>query len=276
MFPGLLLSGQAAAETIHRHGRRLEQDTGVGFDVSVNNPTPSMFGLDAALGISQFGAWAGNFGLNFTCVGPDGPYAVGPDNPDLCIEQIEATMSSELFGNVTVAFNADQLGELRSVSTVDPSVYVYGLPLSKYAVPNAYYESASLNMTTTNGERKNSTVPGWIFNQFNASVSSLRGYYNVDPSLQGSNKTLQGSTLWFGLSESAVNTTAASEYLELQGLVPNVPLQLTDWAPENDVSVCELSDINALCGETQMDVEAQQAFAPQAITYFAPTEVVGS
>ena len=68
---------------------------------------------------------------------------------------------------------------------------------------------------------------GMIANYFNASASSLRAYYGVDPSLQGSNETVQGSTLrTSGWVPSAVNTTAASEYLALQGLVPNVPLRI--------------------------------------------------
>ena len=114
-------------------------------------------------------------------------------------------------------------------------------------------------------------VPGGVFNYFNASATSLREYYGVDPSLQGSNETVQGSVLHLGLDESAVNTTAANEYLALQGLVPNVPLQITDWAPPNNVSVCMDNAMDA-CGEGQLDVEAQQAFAPQAVTFFAPTE----
>ena len=80
---------------------------------------------------------------------------------------------------------------------------------------------------------------------------------------------MQGSVLYFWRADSAVNTTAASEYLALQGLVPNVPLQITDWAPPNNVSMC-----GAECGETQLYVEAQQAFAPQAVTFFASTEAV--
>jgi hypothetical protein len=77
--------------------------------------------------------------------------------------------------------------------------------------------------------------------------------------------------LLLGFIDSAVNTTAANEYLALQGLVPNVPLQITDWAPPNNVSVCVDHPMDA-CGEGQLDVEAQQAFAPQAVTFFAPTE----
>ena len=90
----------------------------------------------------------GNPVFNFTCTGPDNqPYVVGPANPELCVEQTEVTMSSELFGNVTLVFDADQLSELRSVNPTDPTQYVWGLPLNKYAVPNAYYEGISFNVT---------------------------------------------------------------------------------------------------------------------------------
>jgi hypothetical protein len=255
---------------VYRQGRGLQQqDSGPSFGGIV--PAPSVFGLTPSEAISSLGSWANNPGLNFTCIGPDDqPYVVGPANPELCVEQVEVTMSSELFGNVTVVFDADQLSELRSVSPTDPTQYVWGLPLNKYAVPNAYYEGASLNVTFVDGWA-NKTLSGNIRNYFNASATSLREYYGVDPSLQGSNETVQGSVLYFGVRDSAVNTTAASEYLALQGLVPNVPLQITDWAPPNNVSVC-VGDAASSCGETQLDVEAQQAFAPQAVTFFAPTE----
>ena len=256
---------------VYRPGRGLQQQSSGPSFGSVYPNTPSMFGLTRSEAISSLGSWILNPVLNFTCIGPDDqPYVVGPANPELCVEQVEVTMPSELFGNVTVVFDADQLSELRSVDPNDPTQYVWGLPLSKYTVPNAYYEAGSYNVTFVDGWANNyMTLSGNIRNYFNASATSLREYYGVDPSLQGSNETVQGSTLYFGLGASAVNTTAASEYLALQGLVPNVPLQITDWAPPNNVSMCGAEF--AFC-ETQLDVEAQQAFAPQAVTFFAPTE----
>ena len=248
-----------------------QKDSGPSFYPTIGKGPASAFGLTRSEGISNFGSWANNPVLNFTCIGPDDqPYVVGPANPELCVEQIEVTMSSELFGNVTVVFDADQLSELRSVNPTDPTQYVWGLPLNKYAVPNAYYEGLLYNVTFSEDASaivKVGPNPGVIVNPFNASAASLREYYGVDPSLQGSNETVQGSVLYFGRADSAVNTTAASEYLALQGLVPNVPLQISDWAPPNNVSMC-----GAECSETQLDVEAQQAFAPQAVTFFAPTE----
>jgi len=260
---------------VYRQGRGLQQQgsDSPGFGYYPQPASYSLFGLTRSEAISSLGSWTNNPAIDFTCIGPDGePYVVGPANPKLCVEQVEVTMSSELFGNVTVVFDADQLSELRSADPEDPTRYRWGLPLNKYAVPNADYEWGSVNVTFEEGAGSSSYwVPGGVFNYFNASATSLREYYGVDPSLQGSNETVQGSVLFFGLDESAVNTTAANEYLALQGLVPNVPLQITDWAPPNNVSVC-VGDAASSCRETQLDVEAQQAFAPQAVTFFAPTE----
>ncbi len=245
----------------------VQQQQGPGF--AYVRQTPSEFGLTRSEGISSLGSWALNPALGFTCVGPDGePYVVGPANPELCVERIEVTMSSKLFGNVTVVFDADQLSELRSVDPTDPTQYAWGLPLNKYAVPNAYYEGGIMNVTFPEGW-VDTGIDGNVRNYFNASATSLREYYGVYPSLQGSEETVQGSIMFFGFADTAVNETAANEYLELQGLVPNVPLQIHDWAPQNDFSVCEVS---IHCGEPQLDVEAQQAFAPQAVTFFGPTE----
>ena len=248
-------------------GLQQKDSTGPRFTAFIGRGPVSALGLTRSEGISNLGSWVGNLVFNFTCTGPDNqPYVVGPANPELCVEQTEVTMSSELFGNVTLVFDADQLSELRSVNPTDPTQYVWGLPLNKYAVPNAYYEGISFNVTFSEDGSLTGEIPSVIVNQFNASAASLREYYGVDPSLQGSKETVQGSVLYFGQTVGAVNTTAASEYLALQGLVPNVPLQISDWAPPNNVSVC------GDCDETQLDVEAQQAFAPQAVTFFAPTE----
>ena len=212
----------------------VQQQQGPGF--AYVRQTPSEFGLTRSEGISSLGSWALNPALGFTCVGPDGePYVVGPANPELCVERIEVTMSSKLFGNVTVVFDADQLSELRSVDPTDPTQYAWGLPLNKYAVPNAYYEGGIMNVTFPEGW-VDTGIDGNVRNYFNASATSLRAYYGVDPSLQGSEETVQGSTyMIFGIERTLPSTmTAANEYLELQGLVPNEPLRIHDWAPPND------------------------------------------
>jgi hypothetical protein len=251
---------------MNRPGRGLKQQ-GSGPNFGFRTQAPSMFDLTPSEAITSLGSWINNLALFVECINPDGePYIVGPANPEFCVEQIEVTMSSELFGNVTVVFDADQLSELRSVDPNEPTQYAWGLPLNKYAVPYAYYEGASVDVTFGEGSSMPRDGPGFIFNPFNASATSLREYYGVDPSLKGSNETVQGTALSFSVSITAVNTTAASEYLALQGLVPNVPLQISDWAPPNNLSVC------GNCDETQMDVETLQAFAPQAVTFFVPTE----
>ena len=260
---------------VYRPGRGLQQQgsDSPGFGYYPQPASYSLFGLTRSEAISSLGSWTNNPAIDFTCIGPDGePYVVGPDNPKLCVKQVEATMSSELFGNVTVVFDADQLSELRSVDPTDPGRYLWGLPLDQYAVPNAYYEGGLVYVTFTEGTRV-ASLEGMIVNYFNASASSLRAYYGVDPSLQGSNETIQGSTYIFGIEQSAVNMTAANEYLELQGLVPNEPLRIYDWAPPNNVSLCAGS-IN--CEEAQLDVETQRAFAPQAVSFFAPTGQAGA
>ena len=269
----LLVTLLFGATHVSPRGLQQQDSTGPRFTVFFGQGPVSALGLTRSEGISNLGSWVGNAVFNFTCTGPDNqPYVVGPANPELCVEQTEVTMSSELFGNVTVAFDADQLSELRSVNPTDPTQYVWGLPLNKYAVPNAYYEGISFNVTFSEDGSLTGEIPSVIVNQFNASAASLREYYGVDPSLQGSKETVQGSVLYFGQGIGAVNTTAASEYLALQGLVPNVPLQISDWAPKNKLSACAGGDPDDNCGESQLDVETQQAFAPQAVTFFAPTE----
>lgn len=188
---------------VYGRGKRLQQqDAGPSFAIS--SPTPSMFGLSGSEAISNLGSWTNNPALVFTCIGPDDqPYDVGPDNPELCVEQVEVTMfGNELFGNVTVVFDDDQLSELRSINPVAPSLYVWGLPLSKFAVPNAYYEGLLVNATFGGGGWIAKSLDGSIYNFFNASASSLREYYGVDPNLQGSDKTVQGSTMTFGAPAS--------------------------------------------------------------------------
>eukprot|EP00889_Picochlorum_renovo_P004475 jgi/Picre1/31505/NNA_006857.t1 len=146
-------------------------------------------------------------------------------------------------GNTTVTFEAEQLDELKSVN-VEDNVYVYGLPLSKVAPPNTLYEATGILTVFSDGNETVSSMRPSIYNYFNASAASLREYYGVNPGLQGT---------------------------EDQGLVPNIPLQLTDWAPKNNVSIC-LPEGGGECSETMLDVQTQQAFAPQAVTHFTPTK----
>ena len=260
--PQVTLALAESIDVLHHQGRHLHQDRdgSQARNITSVTSTASMFNLSEAEGIASIGAWIANPAFNVTCDGQDGPYAVGPDSPQLCIEQIEAEISSELFGNVTVVFDAAELNELRSIDTKNPNAYVYALPLSKYAVPNALYETAVLNVKFDGGSLLSKNLPSSIFNYFNASATTLREYYGIDSSLQGSEEIAQGSALFFGVGDSAVNQTAASEYLELQGLIPNVPLQIPDWAPENNLVFCEQGSD---CVETMLDVQAQQSFAPQ-------------
>lgn len=198
-----------------------------------------IFNLTVSQGVSELCAYDRNPTYTMTCpLETGGNYTVGPENPTLCFEVVNVTMASSQFGNVSVSIGKEDLEGFRSVSVDNPNEYVYGLPLSQYAAPNIFYNSAHVTFYSSSGPVKNFTVPGTTFNCFNASAASLRDYYVVEDSLQGSEDTVQGSVEWVGLGDTSVNASAISEYLNLQGLVPNVPLQFSDWGPPNNVSQC--------------------------------------
>lgn len=239
---------------------------------------PSYQNLTKAQAIQSLGSWYNNPVLmNVTCVGEAGAtHVVGPENPELCIERVEVLLSSSMAGNLTVEFDADQLNSYRKLKAIDRDQYVYPLPLSWFAAPDALYEYVELHAIGADGNSQNQPLlDHQVVNYYNASASSLREQYGIDPALQGSNQTRQASMMAFEFfvgADGAVNTTAVNEYLELQGIVPNVPVQLPDWAAPNDVSIC--SSAEHPCSEPMLDVEVQHEFAPQAITYFVPTESV--
>lgn len=264
--PALALDTPVGLNSITQNGRR-KLNQGKGPAVKLQKTTiPEYFGLNKSEGISEISAWCTNPPLSFVC---GNNVTVNPANPDLCVDRVEVIMVSSLAGNTTVTFDAEQLDELKSVK-VEDNVYVYGLPLSKVAPPNTLYEATEILTVFSDGNETVFMRPS-IYNYFNASAASLREYYGVNPGLQGTEDQVQASTLSFGLTDSAVNTTAVEEYLILQGLVPNIPLQLTDWAPKNNVSIC-LPEGDGECTETMLDVQTQQAFVPQAVTHFTPTK----
>jgi hypothetical protein len=270
LVPAIALDTSVGVNSISTISRRkLNQDDAS--RVVMFYPAPSDFGLTPSQAISEIGSWFKNPLFSYKCDNGD---TLSPENPDLCVDRVEVTMRSSFAGNTTVVFDADQLDSF--MVTSPDGINVYGLPLNKYASPNALYENVQYRTVFRDGDVADFEVNApTIYNYFNASAASLREYYGVDAELQGTEETVQGSTMAFGGMDSAVNTTAVEEYLVLQGLVPNIPLQLSDWAVENDVSVCKANSINAgWCGETMLDVQAQQAFAPQAVTYFAPTELI--
>ena len=228
--------------------------------------TPQYFNLTNAEGIESISEWANNPAYIFTC----GNDVVGPSYPiSECLDRIEGTLVSSQFGNVTFSIDGDQLPW--APNATNPETYVFGIPISRFAMPNVMYGAAEIAFIRVGVDQGGEAqLPSKIFNMFNASASSLRNYYGVPPELQGSEKTIQGTTMYFGSSDEAVNSTAVSEYLELQGLVPNNPLQFSDWATPNNVSVCLQTEGG--CIEEMLDVQTLQAFVPQAITRFAPTE----
>jgi subtilase family serine protease len=228
------------------------------------------FGLTASEGISNVGAWSNNPTYSIVCPSEtEGNYTVGPENPTLCVEGVEVLLSSSQFGNMSVSFGKDELESFRTLSVENPDEYVYGLPLSKYAAPNVFYDVPEVTFFYSGGGSAPGSLKGRIFNCFNASAASLRDYYGVDDSLQGSQDTVQGIVMSVGTGEESVNASAINEYLDLQGLVPNTPLQFSDWGPKNDVAQCFAP--GADCAEQMLDTQAQQAFAPQAFTFYTPT-----
>ena len=266
IFVRVFLSNLSLLAAIVGGGSAQSNDT-FSFNWDTGN-SPIVFNLTVAYGIENLGAWYRNPVLGFICSVNGQTYVVGPENPELCVDGVDVTLSSSLLGNVTVKFDADELDSFQSLNPDDPTQYVYGLPLSSFAVPNALYETIELNAITKQGATFSSLGYNFTVNYFNASASSLRAYYGVDPALQGTEQTRQGSLMNFGLSFATVNATAVNDYLSLQGLVPNNPLQFAEWAPPNNVSVCLLP--GAECDESMLDVQAQQSFAPQAVTFFAP------
>lgn len=228
--------------------------------------TPQYFNLTNAEGIESISAWVNNPSYIFAC----GNDTVGPFYPiSQCLNRIEGKLISSQFGNVTFTIDGDQLPW--APYGPDPEKYVFGIPINRFAMPNVMYEAAEIAFGQVGVDQPDVTqLGGNIFNMFNASASSLREYYGVPSDLQGSCKTIQATTMYFGESDEAVNTTAVSEYLELQGLVPNNPLQFSDWAPPNNVSVCLQTEGN--CDEEMLDVQTLQAFVPRAITRFASTQ----
>ena len=251
---------------------RVAGQAGVGVpgnvSVSFVDAEPQYFNLTDAEGIESIAAWTNNPAFTLSC----GNNVMGVSYPITeCVQRIEGTLVSSQFGNVTFSIDPDQLPW--APNATNPEQYTFGIPLNKFAMPNVLYSGGEAVFVAAGvGGPVSFPLPAGIYNMFNASSSSLREYYGVQQDLQGSDKTVQGTTLSFGIRDAHVNSTALSEYLELQGLVPNNPLQFSDWAPPNSGGACV--EINENCVEEMLDVQTMQAFAPQAITYFAPNEVL--
>lgn len=149
--------------------------------------------------------------------------------------------------------------------------YVYGLPSCKYTIPGVVYDTTVLaTLNSTEGPTVSMAFEnGYIMNQFPASPLSLREFYGVDPTFQGSAETVQASTIPLGAW--AVNETAINEYLSLLGLDPHRRLQFSDFpgGDANNATLCLEND----CNEPMLDVQTQQSFAPNATTYFTPGTV---
>lgn len=279
--------------------RKLQQDGDKGDKEVPNQPNVyflpkgqffQLFSANESEAVKNMGAWYSSPVMLFQCEGEKEPYLVRANTTD-CILSLDVTLQPVLGISGTSSANPlkiqfqEELAEFRKTCAEVPEVcsqlsfnvpiteetYVYGIPLYKYAIPNALYSGTvivTFNSSQGVGAVSNLDLGTSIFNYYNASALTLREAYGVDPSIQGSNETVQASVLFIGNGDSAVNETAVSEYLALLGLEPNSRLRISDFGVPNNVSVCDGTDN---CLETMLDIQTLQSFAPNATTYFSPS-----
>lgn len=248
-----------------------------------------LFAANESEAVKNLGTWLTSPAFVVQCQGKDKPYLVGANTEDCLIgfdvilHKVVGSLQNEM-DPVTIRFR--NFTDLRKTCSEVPSIcarldglpanvtedtYVYGFPLYKYLEPNALYSGIGLsllNSTKGVGSLQLDFKTG-IYNYFNASTISLRNLYGVEPSLQGSQETVQSSTLIVGKSDSAVNETAISQYLSLLGLEPHSELVISDFGAPNNISVCRDND---MCLESMLDIQTLHSFAPNATTYFTPTQ----
>ena len=286
-------SGQAKTSQ-HLTGRSLLQEEDddnnfPGYYMLPRQVSYEMFTSNKSDAVKNIGAWYASPVMFLQCAGDGAPYLVGAST-DNCFSNFDVTLQpalgvvgSKSMEPLTIRF--DDLSKYRKTCAELPEVckiklpgpvsitedtYVFGFPLYKYAVPNALYTGTGIlafNSSQFNGVFDDINLGTSIFNYYNASALTIRELYGVDPLIQGSPEMIQASVLVIGLEDTAVNETAASEYLDLLGLEPHSKLLISNFGVPNNVSVCENND----CGETMLDVQAMQSFAPNATTYFTPS-----
>lgn len=255
-----------------------------------------LFVANESEAVNNLGAWYMGYAMMIQCPGKTESYLEGVGTPS-CLQNYTVVLEPTSVGIAQVSSNTktisfEDLGSYRRPCDEVPSVcqlfngvteipangstYVYGFPLYKYAEPNMIYSATQLAIvrsSTSDVQTESYVLKSGIYNYQNATSITLREYYGVDPSLQGSNETVQASTLAPGLPDSAVNVTAVNEYLSMLGLDPHSNLFIPDFGIPNNVSVC---DAGPTCGESMLDVQAMQSFAPNATTYFFPTRAGGN
>lgn len=238
--------------------------------------------------VKNLGTWCNSPVMLLQCEGEEAPYLAGANNNscflglDVALQPMTGVPGTPSADPVTIRF--DNLDDVAKTCAQVPEVceklngpvpltdetYVLGIPLYKYTVPNALYSGSTLFTVNTSAGVGliRDDLPISIFNYYNASALTIRELYGVDPSLQGSSETVQSSLLAIGNEDSAVNVTAVNEYLGLLGLEPHSELRIRSFGAENNISVCEGTDN---CLESMLDSQTLQSFAPNATTYFAPS-----
>jgi hypothetical protein len=247
----------------------------LGVDSRFEGNLYSYLNLTKAEAISSLASWVHAPPFKLLCRSEQGEdYTWGPDTPELCVSGVNVTLVSSQFGNKTIEFPSEYLEDNRLVDASNSSVYVTPFPLFKYAVPNAIYDGAVIELEPLpeSGDEPFSILikPNTAFNFFNASSDSLRAYYGVPEDVVGSDLVSQGSTLYIGGMASAVNTSAVREYQDLTGL-GGKQLMFPSWAAPNNLEVVLAGQYTSgAISETMLDVESMITFAPLADTYFLP------
>ena len=256
---------------------------------SISGTLFPLFVANESEAVKNLGTWLSSPAFFLQCEGKDKPFLIGADTDDCLLgfdvifDRLLGSLQSAM-DPITIRFR--DFSDLRKTCAEVPDIcenvdglpvklteqtYVYGFPLYKYVAPNALYSATGIfSLNSSSGIGIGQLDLGTsIYNYFNASAISLRDLYGVEPSLQGSPETIQASTLFVGVGDSAVNETAISQYLSALGLEPHSQLQISDFGVPNDISLCDDTDN---CLETMLDIQTLQSFAPNATTYFTPTK----
>ena len=280
--------------------RRLQQDSSAPEQQGGSGPenrsksfvlgsgVPQMFTDNDTDAIKYMGMWQNSQVALLECEGEEAPYLVGKNTDscflglDIVLQPMTGIPGANNSNPVTIRFDSinqfgktcAQLsglcGKLNGSAPVTDDTYIYGIPLYKYTEPNVLYSGSTIfTLNTSQGViLSRNQLPTAVFNYYNASALTIRDLYGVDPSLQGSSKTVQASMLSIGNEYGAVNTTAVNQYLGFLGLEPHSELRIRDFDIPNNVSVCAGSDN---CLESMLDTQTLQSFAPNATTYFTPS-----
>ena len=123
LYESFLNSSSTRVDAVEAVGGRPDTDTGEpssgdNYGAFPLNASPNGFNLNLSQAISEVCAWVSNPMYTFVCPQETaGNYTVGPENPALCVDGVDVTMSSSQFGNVSVSFGTEDLeGTNRNLS----------------------------------------------------------------------------------------------------------------------------------------------------------------